>query len=371
MISRQHLERLARLKSEHGILTAYIRMDPRLRFVRWQAATQFKGALKHAERRIRKSRWQDALDRESAQVLDFLSNLEPAGRGLVIFSCRPEGLWEVLSLEIPVPNLVDVDTTTKTGVLAETLNEFPRFIVAVLQRDKAHIYTAQQGIAEQQLQVATEVPGQHDQGGRSQIRFERHIEFHVAEHLKKVADELKRLAETGAFKLAFGGTEEIVDEMLNMLPEPIVRAYIGRFPVNHKHDAEQQILERAELLWKNREQFESGKLVDQVFDAAKSDMRGVLGVEPTLNALSEEKVQTLLLADGLAIEGSVCARCDYFSSQKFKTCPYCGGAAEQRDLADRAVEKAILIGADAEVVLPGESRDRLLAEGGLGALLRY
>jgi peptide subunit release factor 1 (eRF1) len=111
--------------------------------------------------------------------------------------------------------------------------------------------------------------------------------------------------------------------------------------------------------------------VDQVFDAAKSGMRGVLGIGPTLNALIEEKVRTLLVADGLAIDGSVCTRCDYFSAQEFKSCPLCGGDAEQRDVMDRAVEKAILTGADSELVSASEARNRLLGEGGLGALLRY
>lgn len=89
MISRQDLEQLAKVKSDH-ILSAYIRLDPRLRFVCYQAATQFTGALKGAERRTHPGKCQEALERESARVLDFLSNLEPVGRGLVIFSCRPE-----------------------------------------------------------------------------------------------------------------------------------------------------------------------------------------------------------------------------------------------------------------------------------------
>ncbi len=58
--------------------------------------------------------------------------------------------------------------------------------------------------------------------------------------------------------------------------------------------------------------------MDQVFNAAKSGMRGVLGIEPTLSALVEEKVRMLLIAEGLAIDGSVCPRCDYFSAQEFK-----------------------------------------------------
>jgi len=67
MIDRDDLERLAKLKSEHGILSAYVRLDPRLRFMRRQAATQFKGALKQAERRVQNGRWREALERESAR----------------------------------------------------------------------------------------------------------------------------------------------------------------------------------------------------------------------------------------------------------------------------------------------------------------
>jgi peptide chain release factor subunit 1 len=371
MISRQDVERLAKLKSDHGILTAYIPLDPRLRFVRQQAASQFKGALKAAQRRLQGDRWHEALDRESSHVLDFLSNSEPAGRGLVIFSCRPESIWEVLAVEFPVPNFVDIDTTTKTGLLAQSMEQVPRFIVAVLQRDKSRIYVVGQGISEQQAQVATEVPGQHKQGGRSQMRFQRHIDFHVTEHLKKVADELERLAETSPFEVVLGGTDEIVNEMLAMLPDPIMRRVIGKFPVDYKHDTEQEIFERAEIVWNNREQFAETNLLDQVVEAAKSGRRGVLGVKPTLSALMEEKVRTLLIANGFAIDGSACMRCDYFSEKNFKVCPLCGGNAEKRDITDRAVEKAILTGARAEVVSSDQARDRLLAEGGVGGLLRY
>jgi peptide subunit release factor 1 (eRF1) len=124
-------------------------------------------------------------------------------------------------------------------------------------------------------------------------------------------------------------------------------------------------------VWKDREHFEEANLVDQVVAAAKSGRRAVLGVESTLNALVEEKVRTLLIANGLAIDGSVCTQCDYLAKRRFEKCPLCGADAEQRDVTDRAVEKAILTGAEAEVVSSTEPRDRLLAEGGLGALLRY
>ena len=371
MILRKDIERLAELKSDHGIVSAYIRIDPRLRFLRHQPISQFKGALTAAQRQYRGGRWEAALERETPYVLDFLSRWEPSGRGLVMFSCHPANIWEIFPLDVLVPNVVDVDTTTKTSILLQVLENLPRFIVVVLQRDKARIYVAEQGISEQQIEFTSEVPGQHDQGGRSQMRYQRHIEFHVQEHLKKVIDELKNLAPVRPFKLTFGGTEETVNELLNRLPNQIAKSVIGRFPVDYKQDSEQEILQRAQALWDSQEQLEEDKLVDQIFDAAKSETQGALGAEATLSALTEEKVRILLVVAGLEIVGSACTECDYFSAKKFDKCPLCGADAEQRDVTDRAVEQAILTGADTQVVSSGKARDRLLAEGGLGALLRY
>jgi peptide chain release factor subunit 1 len=371
MISHNDVARLASLKSDHGILSAYVRIDPRLRFMRQQATSQFKGAAKAAQRRALEKRWQEALERESIEVINFLSNWEPAGRGLAIFTSRPEGLWEVVPLDILVPNLVEIDTTTKTAVLWAMLEKQSRFVVAVLQRDKARIYIAEQGTADEPVELASEVPGQHNQGGWSQMRFQRHIDFHVTEHLKKVVDEIKSFAEAGPFTLAFGGTEETVSDTLKMLPPSLASKVIGRFPVDYKHDTEQEILRRAVLLRAQQEELQEEKLVDQVFDAAQSSAQGVVGIERTLRALTEEKVRTLLLADGVVISASVCTRCDYFSAMTFESCPLCGATAQRRDVSDRAVEKAFLTGAEAQVVSSDGAKARLFAEGGMAALLRY
>ena len=117
MLSRSDIERLAKLKSEHGILSAYVRMDPRLRYLRQQAATQFKGALKEAERRLQESRWKEALKRESDYVLNFLTSWEPTGQGLAIFSCRPENLLKRKNGRVESGKLEIVDWVYCSSVL--------------------------------------------------------------------------------------------------------------------------------------------------------------------------------------------------------------------------------------------------------------
>jgi hypothetical protein len=97
MISRIDVERLAKWRSDHGILSAYIPIDPRLRFVRQLAAAQFKGAVKAAERRIKDERWRDVLERESRKVVNFLvSKTErPRSRGIFLEARRNLGSFSV------------------------------------------------------------------------------------------------------------------------------------------------------------------------------------------------------------------------------------------------------------------------------------
>lgn len=372
MLSHKELTRLAALKSEDGILSTYIKVDPQLMYDRGHPLAQFKGAVKRFTRRANNARRLATLEREKERVLRFLEGWEPSGRGLVIFSCQPAEIWEVLSLDVPVPSFVDADTTTNTAFLVRVLDEYPRFVVALVQRDRARIYIAEQRSARERAEITSGVPGRHDQGGSAQARFERHIEFLALEHLKKVADELEQLYYERPFnRLAVGGTEEAVKELVKTLPQQLSRRVIGTFAVDFKHETEEAMLERARQVREEDERRLEKELVERVVDAAKSGGQGVLGIEEALRAVREGRVHTLLVADGAMKDGTACLSCDYFAAKKFERCPVCGGAAEPAsDIVDRAVERAFLAGAHVEIVL-GEARRWLVAQGGMAAILRY
>ena len=371
MINRQEIDRLAQLKSESGIVSVYLRITPRLGYDRGSLATLFKGTLKRTRRQLKHEPWQQAADRESERILSFLESWKPRGRSLVIFSCQPSGIWEVIELEVSLPTVVDVDATTKTGFLTRLLDEYPRLAVVVVQRDHAVIYLSEQRVSKEVQQVTSDVPGQHDQGGWSQGRFERHIEFHVAEHLKKVVEELNSLSQSQSFEwLVAGGTDETVKDFLDRLPQSLAMKNIGTFPVDFKHEGEKEILERARRVREQHERETELQLVHQLFDAAKAGGQGTLGIRDTLQANAENRIRTLLVADTLAIDGWGCSDCDYVDQKEFKFCPYCGGQGLEMDIIDSIIEKAFTAGARIETVYGG-ARDRLMEAGGIGALLRY
>jgi len=372
IISRKELQRLTGLKSEQGILSNYLKLDPRLTYDRAQHIAKFKGALKRFAREAGDPWLSSVAEREKDRVLEFLELWQPRGRSLVIFSAQPASIWEVVHLDVLVPTFVTVDRAANIGLLAQVLDEYPRFAVAVVQRDHAKVYITEQRSAEELAEISSDVPGQHDQGGWSQARFQRHIEFHYGLHLNRLVEQLEDLHRDRPFKqLVIGCGEDTVSELLKMLPDDLRERVIGTFRVDFKHESEAEILERAGSLREENERRSERELVGQIVGAAESGGQGVVGIDATLQALLDGRVHLLAVAEGIATEGSECLICGYFAAKDLPECPVCGAELEPvPDVVDRAIEKAYLAGARVEVVL-GEAREWLLARGGLGAVLRY
>jgi peptide chain release factor subunit 1 len=372
IISRRELLRLTALRSEDGILSAYLKLDPRLGYDRAQHMAKFKGALKRFAREAGDPWLLSVAEREKARVLGFLELWQPHGRSLVVFSAQPANIWEVVHLDVLLPTFVTVDRTASTGLLAQVLDEYPRFAVAVVQRDHANVYLTEQRSAEALTEISSDVPGRHDEGGWSQARFQRHIEFHFGRHLARLVDQLEELHRDHPFKqLVIGGGEDTVAELLKALPADLAERVIGTIRVDFKHETEAQVLHRAGVLREGEERRSERELVDRIAGAAESGGQGVVGIEGTLQAVLDGRVHLLAVAEGVATEGAECLSCGYLAAKEFLECPACGAEGEPvPDVVDRAIEKAYLAGAQVDVVL-GEAREWLLARGGLGAVLRY
>lgn len=371
MLSRSELERLAALKSDDGILSVYIKVDPNLGYDRTQASAAFKGATKRFLRTA-DDRARQILEREKDRVQKHLDTWSPKGRALVIFTCEPTDIWEVLNLDVALPTTLLANRTTYTAMLARLLDEYPRMAVALLDGDEARIYLGEQRQREKDAEISSDIPGWHEQGGWAQARYQRHIEFHHARHLKKVASELKDIYYAKPFgRLVLVGVDSAVEELRGMLPDPIATRLIGHFGIDFKQHSDDEILQRAGELRTDTLRKEEAALVRQIVDASSSGGKGVVGLEDTIRAIHDGRVEILTRVAGIAAEGSACENCEYFSSETFEKCPVCEGPAEQlEDVAGFAAEQAFLKGAPINTVLD-DAAEMLTAHGGLGAVLRY
>lgn len=176
MITKDHLTRLADLHSANAIVSVYIKVDPRLNYQRGQAAMKFKGSYARARRNADDATI-TALEREHDRILAYLEGWQPKAKGLAIFACEPDNVWEVHELDALVPSRVSVAPEAETGPLAQVIDQ-PRTAVLLLDGGDARLYVGQPGSERQELEHSEELPSRHDQGGWSQARYQRHVEFH-------------------------------------------------------------------------------------------------------------------------------------------------------------------------------------------------
>ena len=314
-----------------------------------------------------------ALRREAERVLRFLEeSWRPDGKGLVIFSSEPIGLWETLSLQVLVPNAAYFGETPYVRLLALIIDEHERYATVVVDKEDAHLYVIHMGQIERQSEVFDAgVPGRHEQGGWAQARYQRHTGFHVHEHLKHVLQRLERYYYAQPFdRLILGGPEEALTEFQKMLPPVLQERFIGAFHTNAKGQP-QEILAKAAAVFEAYERAQEEALVARIADEAGAGGQGVVGPAATIEALNEGRVHKLVVGAGVTIPGAECPNCRLLLEPPGPTCPACGApTADLPDLVERAVQRVYENNGRVEVVF-GRAAQWLAARGGIGAQLRF
>lgn len=291
-----------------------------------------------------------------------------AVRGLAMFSAAAEGLWQALPLPRPVRSRAVVAPEVDILPLEAVLKTYESFCTTLVDYEKARIFTAELGRIEEEEEILDDVPGRHEQGGWAQARFQRHVDDHRQQHLKRVADALfKRFRRKEFDHLILAGSEEVVAELERELHDYLrrrVRAKVA-LPVIASAD---QVLARSLVLEEELELEREGLLVRQLADAASSGGHAVTGLGRTLAALAEGRVGRLVVDADLSAPGVVCTGCSALAEWG-STCRVCSEPVEPvRDVVETAVVSALRGGCGVETVSHDGS---LAAMGGIGAMLRF
>lgn len=306
------------------------------------------------------------------RIGDFLrEELERKGpiRGVALFACSGAGLWEAVTASRSLRDRLVVGPRPHLVPLEALVEMAESFCTAIVDREKARIFLSSLGEIEEVSPVLDDVPGRHDQGGWAQARLGRHIEDHVQRHLKRVADALLRLHQRRRYDhLVLAGPEQAVAELERELHDYVRRTILGRTSLPLTASAE-EVLDRAVALERDLEDRREREAVDRVAQEAGADTgRAVAGMGPTLAALEENRVDTLVVRDGLRATGVRCSSCGHLALDG-RRCEVCGGPTEDvPDLVEEAVEAGLRLRCRVETVRDGAVLDR---SGGIGALLRF
>jgi peptide chain release factor subunit 1 len=313
-----------------------------------------RGALKADLERI--ERWfDDDFERDRSQAV-------------AVFAAGLDNFWSTLSLPEPVPDAVKVGRELHLVPLVPVVAHSDGTIVAVVGREQGQLFRLRAGRLEEIAEHFDEQPGQHDQGGWSQSRYQRHIEKLVQEHLKGVAEELDRSRRRmHSPKIVLVCSEDMRSEFMDELPEAAREAIVG-WTHAEAHAGPAELLDAITPVLAEAEAKREAEAIERWREEAGRKGRASSGWEQTLEAASDGRVDLLLFQNGSDRPAFRCPACGRAAAAE-GACPLDGTSLEPVEGGvDLAVHQTLAHGG---VVWAIRHHEDLAPVGGIGALLRY
>ncbi|HEV7639616.1 MAG TPA: Vms1/Ankzf1 family peptidyl-tRNA hydrolase, partial [Gaiellaceae bacterium] len=211
-----------------------------------------------------------------------------------------------------------------------------------------------------------EVPGQHDQGGWSQARYQRHIENLVLRHLKTVGEEIDRTVHNRRPHLVVIAPEEMRGEFESKLSHEARESIVGWVSAD-AYANETELLELVRPLLDEAQARTDNAILERWEAERGRGGKVAAGWKQTLDAASDARVEVLLVSEGARHQAWSCPECGRAYADGGK-CPLDDTKLEEReDAVDLAVHHTVLHGGSFVQFGSGALADA----GGIGALLRF
>lgn len=368
-ITEEDIRELAGYRGEHAPVTScYLNVDG-ARHVRHQdVVRELDRVLRPARARCNGDQSvADDLGRIEAHVRGGLDRSRT--RGLAIFSCSADGYWRVIELPVPVRSQVVVNHTPTVRQLETVVDQHERFGLLLVDRQRARMFVFQLGEVVESTGRFDELPrGDDDDHSFTRDQARDHAAAVVRQHLRRSAEAAFAVYQDQGFeRLVIGAPDDLVTELESALHPYLRKRLVARCSI--APGANEEEVRRAAL--EVEAEVERAKEVEAVAalrEAVGGGRRGVAGVDATLMALVERRVETLLVSAGYEEPGWRCGGCRWIG-RIGRTCPVCGGEMDGvDDVIEEAVEEALGQSCRVEICDGNADLDVL---GRIGALVRY
>lgn len=366
MLTDKDVQELLHYQASHPVLSVYINTDPAE-----GNADAYKLNLRGMLKEI------DQPEDVQAVLRYFDHTHDWTGRSVAVFSCAPENFLRAFPLSVPIRSRVRVANRPYVKPLADVLDSYGGYGVVLVDKQGARLFHFHLGELRESGGVMGEEIRHTKHGGGSQATGRKggtagltdHTDEMADRNIKEVVDYATRFfADKNIRRVVIGGTDENVAFFRSQLPKSWKSLVVGAFPIQLTATTA-DVLERAMKIGEEAERQREVTLVNSVVTSAAKGRGGVVGLEDTLGAIREGRVQSLIIRDGFRAPGYRCKSCGHLSSQPMDKCPFCDGETEQiQDAVEMAVRQVMSAGGDVEVLHDGQNMkgfDRI------GALLRY
>src|SRR5436305_5067805 len=357
-----------------GVLSLFLTLDPSEFATPPARETESRSLSDDAERSLRDAGdlshdAREALKRDIARARDYLSGADFSGaHGLALYCSEPADLFEAIKLPRPIQSRAVIDDSPFVEPLAD-MGRRDSWAILLVNRQTARMLRGTSERLEELPPLEDEVHRQHDQGGWSQARYQRSVDKEVQDHLKRTGEVVFRRFKRVPFdRLLVGGPEEILGDMEERL-HPYVRERVaGRIDVDVENTTPEQVAKSAAPVMEELDRRREQDALERLREGVQRGGRAAAGLEATLGALNERRVETLMLGYGFTAPGRWCPDCgSVYSDDGQGRCPADGTDLQRRDnIVESAVELALMQSAD--VLVMRHLGEELEPYGSIGAV---
>jgi hypothetical protein len=369
MINEATVRELASYKGVPTVTTVYLDVDGRSRPTVAECARAFASLGDSLTRRARVTGddgVQRSVDADLARMGEWLNEHldRSAARGVAMFSCSESGFFEAIELGHPIGDHASLGPSPRVTELLAMIDEHQPFLVALVDRRRLRLLQFDLDGMTEQVSVTDMEP----RGVDTSIEvgsFERFDEEAERAHYRRAAAAVDEAVRGRPERLIVGGSGDDIGMLERALHHTTRARIVGRVVLPVRAHVP-QIVDAVLAVEERAERSHEAELITELRERAGAHRAAVVGLEPTLAALTQRRVWMLLVCEGFATPGFQCQACGWAGTSE--TCPTCGlPAASVDDVIELAVEEAVAQGANVEFC-----RESTLDHfGSIGAIERY
>ncbi len=296
-------------------------------------------------------------------------------RSMAIFF-NTNGFYKIYHIPFYIPSKFILESDFYIHPLIKKIEEHPRYLVAILERDKARFIDFCMGeICEMSEIIKSDVPqrinaARFEWKGMKEGNIRGHIEDHLHRHLKKVAEKTEdflKYKKNGFSYLVIGTHKELMEKFMQLLGAKSKEKLIGLYHTSPNYKLN-QIRERSDKIIKDHERKIETKTIENLQEgASKRKSKAVFGMNLVLENLYLHNIKEVVIASNHEEPGYVCPKCHLISTY-LKNCPNCKiEMVKASDLVDELIEEAITKKIEIKHLV---HKDEKIDKFGVGAFLR-
>ena len=372
---KREIRKLAKIpETDYPLISLYLNTKWEDEKQRKRVRLFVKNELKEAQKLVKEEEGiRKSLQRDSEEIQRYVDGVihrtyDEGVNGIAIFACSGIDAFTIFRSSIPFENQLSISSKPSLRQLVHITDEYRTAIAVMVDTDRAKIFEMSLGEIRLESQIESYVPGRHEQGGWSQMRFQRHIREHMHQHHKGVAEQLVKLFDDERCEnIVLIGQEHILATFRALLPERVREKIKG--DLSAEFEEESSSLAQKVIEYLHREYLkEEDSIVEELIETALARGTAAVGLKDTIEAINKGQVHRLVLNKDLKRQGWQCTKCLALGEITSLSCPFCNSTIETIDLAEEMIRSVINRDGEVDMV---KDHPKLSKHEGVGALLRF